>query len=276
MQKQKSKQRGITLIALVVTIIVLIILAGVSINMLVGDNGIITQAQIAKEENGRAEIIEKIQLEIADKQAENLGTIYEDEFYEILERYGTVSADETILTTYEGNYKITIADIYSGDIISIERKSNNLINIDELEYGVLLYGGNERTYAGAITTGYIETLDSQTTYLSNRFIQTISFYDENKSYVSFLNAVDGTSLANGFTIPENIKYIRISFKNDGMPNTISYDDFIADVWVGDKNCVSYEPYGEVNYRNSYPDTIENDRIFKNTMFYSATCMTYGK
>ena len=45
-----KKEKGITLIALVVTIIVLIILAGVSINILVGDNGIITQAQKAKEE----------------------------------------------------------------------------------------------------------------------------------------------------------------------------------------------------------------------------------
>ena len=38
MQKQKNKQKGITLIALVVTIIVLIILAGISINMLMGEN----------------------------------------------------------------------------------------------------------------------------------------------------------------------------------------------------------------------------------------------
>ncbi|MFR2535282.1 MAG: hypothetical protein ACLS95_08720 [Clostridia bacterium] len=44
------KQRGITLIALVITIIVLIILAGVAINTLVGENGIITQAQRAKNE----------------------------------------------------------------------------------------------------------------------------------------------------------------------------------------------------------------------------------
>ncbi len=44
----KHKQRGITLIALVITIIVLIILAGVAINALVGENGIITQAQKAK------------------------------------------------------------------------------------------------------------------------------------------------------------------------------------------------------------------------------------
>ena len=50
-----KKQTGITLIALVVTIIVLIILAGVSINMLVGENGIINMAQRAKEETDQAE-----------------------------------------------------------------------------------------------------------------------------------------------------------------------------------------------------------------------------
>ena len=50
MNKQKKKKKGITLIVLVVTIIVLIILAGVSINMILGENGIITQAQTAKEE----------------------------------------------------------------------------------------------------------------------------------------------------------------------------------------------------------------------------------
>ena len=50
MEKQKNKQKGITLIALIVTIIVLIILAGVSINMLVGENGIINMAQRAKNE----------------------------------------------------------------------------------------------------------------------------------------------------------------------------------------------------------------------------------
>mgnify|MGYP005803152487 FL=1 len=49
-----KKQNGITLIALVVTIIVLIILAGVSINMLVGENGIINMAQRAKEDTQQA------------------------------------------------------------------------------------------------------------------------------------------------------------------------------------------------------------------------------
>ena len=40
-------QNGITLIALVITIIVLLILAGVAINALFGDNGLITRAQLS-------------------------------------------------------------------------------------------------------------------------------------------------------------------------------------------------------------------------------------
>ena len=46
---KKRDNKGITLIALVITIIVLLILAGVSIAMLTGENGILTQAQRAKE-----------------------------------------------------------------------------------------------------------------------------------------------------------------------------------------------------------------------------------
>ena len=52
--KQFKRNKGITLIALIVTIIVLIILAGVSINMLVGENGIINMAQRAKNETEQA------------------------------------------------------------------------------------------------------------------------------------------------------------------------------------------------------------------------------
>ena len=43
----KKQNNGITLIALVITIIVLLILAGVSIAMLTGDNGILTQSKQA-------------------------------------------------------------------------------------------------------------------------------------------------------------------------------------------------------------------------------------
>ena len=63
MKKVLKEKSGITLIALVITIIVLLILAGVSISMLTGDNGIITQAQKAKEKTEEAKIREEQQLE---------------------------------------------------------------------------------------------------------------------------------------------------------------------------------------------------------------------
>ena len=57
-----KKEKGITLIALVVTIIVLIILAGVSINLVLGENGIVNKAQKAKENMELAQIEEEKEL----------------------------------------------------------------------------------------------------------------------------------------------------------------------------------------------------------------------
>ena len=61
---QKEAQNGITLIALVITIIVLLILAGVSIAMLTGQKGILTQANNAKNETELASAKEKVELAV--------------------------------------------------------------------------------------------------------------------------------------------------------------------------------------------------------------------
>ena len=60
MNKKGEKNKGITLVALIVTIIVLLILAGISIRILGGENGLITRTKIAKEESKRAEYKERI------------------------------------------------------------------------------------------------------------------------------------------------------------------------------------------------------------------------
>ena len=67
-----KNNNGITLIALVVTIIVLIILAGVSINLVFGQQGLITRANDASQMQEIASIKEQAQLEILSKQAEKL------------------------------------------------------------------------------------------------------------------------------------------------------------------------------------------------------------
>ena len=57
-----KNNKGITLIALVITIIVLLILAGVTIAMLTGDNGILTKTNQAKTNTSKGEAADKINM----------------------------------------------------------------------------------------------------------------------------------------------------------------------------------------------------------------------
>ena len=85
----KKNTKGITLIALVITIIVLLILAGVSIAMLTGQNGILTQAQRAKTSTEQANAKEKIELAVAGAIAKSTdGSLTIDNLKEELSNYG--------------------------------------------------------------------------------------------------------------------------------------------------------------------------------------------
>ena len=65
-----SSNKGITLVALVITIIVLLILAGVSISLVVGDNGIMTRAKDAGEKTNDADAVQTFQLVVASLTAD--------------------------------------------------------------------------------------------------------------------------------------------------------------------------------------------------------------
>ena len=64
MKNRKMQEKGITLIALVVTIIVLLILAGISISMLTGQNGILNRASQAKKAQGTSQVEELAKLKL--------------------------------------------------------------------------------------------------------------------------------------------------------------------------------------------------------------------
>ena len=74
-KKVRKTNRGITLIALVITIIVLLILAGVTIATLTGDNGILKQADKAKTETTMGEEKEAIGLAYNGAKTEKLGGV---------------------------------------------------------------------------------------------------------------------------------------------------------------------------------------------------------
>lgn len=67
-----KKERGITLVALVVTIVVLLILAGVSISLVLGNNGIVTKSKEAKRNYQTAANEERVTMNTAYEDMMNL------------------------------------------------------------------------------------------------------------------------------------------------------------------------------------------------------------
>ena len=59
-----KENRGVTLVALVITIIVLLILAGVSISLVVGDNGVLNQAVNAADNTNRAAVQTELEMAV--------------------------------------------------------------------------------------------------------------------------------------------------------------------------------------------------------------------
>ena len=119
--KSKNKvfttQKGITLIALVITIIILLILAAVTIAALSGDNGILSNAAKAKQETEKAEILEQIRLDIYGEMADNGGAdLTEDDIVRIADNYGDIEGTtfaDMVLITDKGNYQIELSDIWT-------------------------------------------------------------------------------------------------------------------------------------------------------------------
>ena len=110
--KQNLKERvngksGITLIALVITIIVLLILAGVTIATLTGDNGILTKAQSAKKVSTDAEIEEKIKLAVIASKINESNTVDTDVLTtELNNQFGDDGWEKTEID--ENTWKVTV------------------------------------------------------------------------------------------------------------------------------------------------------------------------
>ena len=148
-EHKKSKASGITLIALVVTIIVLLLLAGISIMMLSGNNGVLQRAGEAKEETEEKQIIEQARMDILSTQTLKLtDEITERELKSILSKYGVLSKEErTIdkkLTSKDGKYIIPVSKIYNGTVVlsqpTIEDKDDKYYYGNFIDYDVDIDG----------------------------------------------------------------------------------------------------------------------------------------
>ena len=191
--KQNLKERvngknGITLIALVITIIVLLILAGVTIATLTGDNGILTKAQNAKEKNAQKTVEEQINLavqasrineglvinkEILEQELTNNGieitksendelpwTVKKDGYVYTISENGEVKEKEGIAIT-TGDIEIlkgstkgkkVSAQILSGETGTIKWEHTGNITLSATEGNEVTVNVNSNANAGDIAT----------------------------------------------------------------------------------------------------------------------------
>ena len=132
MEKLKN-MKGITLIALVITIVVLLILAGVTIAMLTGDNGILTKATTAKTKSAEEEAREKVNLMLAGWKMKNatdssitLDAYIADE--QEIQSYGVDSVTGSAEDGYTAVVEVRNQNYYV-DIIINENGNAEIINI---------------------------------------------------------------------------------------------------------------------------------------------------
>ena len=122
----KSKERGVTLIALVVTIVVLLILASIGIGAITSDNGVIKQSNETKQRAERESIIEKIEADLYTEKTKTEKTPSKNDLKELIKEkdFGTVNEDDSF-TSKIGNYKIEFSDTFS-DTLSTDDGAEQL------------------------------------------------------------------------------------------------------------------------------------------------------
>ena len=152
----RKNERGITLIALVVTIVVLLILAGVSISMLTGENGIITQAQESKLQTEIGKEKEYITLSVSAIRGDKISRgdtseITSGELQNEINKYtdeATVTGSGTLTVTYESGRSYEVEQ--DGSITEKEEltpeEAKKIVFATEFGEGLLVETADETVY----------------------------------------------------------------------------------------------------------------------------------
>ena len=231
-----NNKKGITLIALVVTVVVLIILAGVSINAVLGDNGIIKKANQAASVTKEAEVKEAINRTILEFYLTNDYETLED-FLKAKAEDGSIdsvtkNADGT-LTVKKGNYSVTVENkTNSSGGSSSGGSTGGETQTPEITIGEAKVVANSDGTGSAIT-------DANSVYLGNTL------------YITFSHSITGGTTTVDKTIPYAVtKNGTYTFTVTGTVNGKSYTKNVS-VTVNQFKDV-YE-YMQTNTKVTYSD-----------------------
>lgn len=239
MKNDFKQKQGITLIALVITIIVLLILAGVSIATLTGQNGILNRASIAKEETRIAGLEEELKVKFEDnnillslgndeesdelKDVEILGSNEDDEgtFYTVRyknERFKVYYNRETEIVYDVVYFKLNELNIYTYDeLIEFAERVNNGERFED--YIVYLQNDIDLKNEEWIVIGRPSTRDSTEKYFSGIFegnghtIDGLSITEDTITSLGLFAGNDGT--IQNLNVKESINYLTSWYVDNG-------------------------------------------------------------
>lgn len=184
---------GVTLVALVITIIVLLILAGVSISFVIGDNGILTKATTVELEYSKAEVEEKFEKIVNDKLMESYSAIQNDNS-DISSHY----KESILIPEFIENGYITpdtdsqvVTDVLS-EMIDPPLYSIYIINVSAISDDVGIYGKGNLSEGDVFTlevktdetgksTGEYELKYYETAESEGEVLTTVNLYQSNNS-----------------------------------------------------------------------------------------------
>lgn len=212
-----KNRTGITLISLVITIVVLLILAGISISTLTGDNGILTKSINAKEKTQDAEDKEKIQIAISEAQISNNGyqKLTEENLQkEIDEQFGSgivrvypneKNAFSFIFQNKESNYRLEKDGTLNK--IDITLKINNVEDFRNFM--------NEVNSGNTFQDQYVYLLENID--LENQEWYVIGNYTDDTTNNAFSGIFEGNNRTiNGLNINKNQDFVGLFAYNTGI------------------------------------------------------------
>ena len=231
-----DNKKGITLIALVVTVVVLIILAGVSINAVLGDNGIIKKANQAASVTKEAEVKEAINRTIL-------------EFY--------------LTNDYETLEDFLKAKVTEGKIDSVTKNADGTLTVKKGEYSVTVE--NKTNSSGGSSSGGSTGGETQTPEITigeakvvansdgtgSAITDVASVYLGNTLYITFSHSITGGTTVVDKTIPYAVtKNGTYTFTVTGTVNGKSYTKNVS---VTVNQFKTAKDYVAANVEVTYPD-----------------------